>query len=897
MRNWSMQKKIYLLVVVPAAVITAIVICISTARQISRLNDNQQTFAVIQSKQIARASYLAIVTDNSRELRQITSTALESGDLIQGIEILRNDGSVATRAIRSETQEWGLLATLFSPLAKLVDYYSLDNEYSMSIPPQGEGTVFSHFGTPAAELGTVTINLSAQYRQQELATILGRAFLSLLGMLVLILFLAFVARQMTLRSMGNLSKTINELAEGKSPTSGFSDYEGMDGVAKGLSQLTKRLSENQQAVGQLETQNKELLRAQRIAERSARSSSSLLAGMSHELRTPLTAILSHTQMLESSGLSAEQMDMLQTIRRSGQNLLSVINDVIDWSGIEAGKIPINEVGFDLYECVEDTVSLLAPLAYEKDLELTQIIYRDVPTRLRGDPVRLQQIMTNLITNGIKFTSQGSVTVRVMLEEEDVDNTRIRFTVNDTGVGIDVEEQKKLFKEYTQLSAEQLGGLSARGSGLGLAISKRLVGLMGGEIEVSSEPGKGSRFSFILPFNKSRQGEAAPMPWIGLSGRRVRIIDNNNIVRTALAHHMETWGMTVTQQTGLMAIQNRGLPVAAHDIAILGLLSHDVGTPDVVEFLKQNKERGIPVLTLVTSTDEGIHRQLRNAGAAACLPKVSNRLTLYRVLCRLAGVSSQSDERKLQIQDLEVLIADDVEANRRYLKVLAEQVGAQPTLASGGQECLDLWQEHGHPLVLLDVRMPDLDGAAVARRIRDLEVPNQHTIIIGITAALDATLRRHLLDSGMDDCMLKPTDKHSLLRDLKPWILEPPEKFSQEKQEKENAEAASEAAEIRRSAHDVLSANPDLLRLLAESLPGQLETLEQAFRENNLEKAREEIHQLHGTAAFYQLESLKNSAHVLEDDLKKDIKLDVGMLFSIRHAVEDILEELDKSKGA
>ncbi|GEM_PF-848671 len=892
MQNWSLQKRIYLLAVVPAILITALAVGVSTARQIERLNSDHLAFASAQSKQIARAGYLAMLTDNARELRQITNSALEGGELIQGIEIKRADGNVATRALGSDSGQITWASRILGLPAGLIAGYSLAADISMSIPPEGEGTVFSHFGTPVASLGTVTLYLSQNYRKQEIAALLSRGALSFLLLVALILAMALFASHLALRPMRRISRTIDELAQGKTPSGNLREDAEMGNVARGLSAIGKQLSDSKEAVGQLQHLNKELARAQRIAERSARSSSSLLAGMSHELRTPLTAILSHADMLEATGLTAEQQDMLQTIRRSGKNLLNLINDVIDWSGIEAGKIPINEVGFDLYECVEDTVTLLAPLAYEKDLELTQIIYRDVPTRLRGDPVRLQQILTNLITNGIKFTGQGSVTVRVMLENEEADKTALRFSVSDTGMGIGVEEQQKLFKEFSQITTEEMRQLNARGSGLGLAISKRLVGLMGGDIEVDSVQGQGSKFSFVLPFNKSRQGEAAPMPWIGLSGRRVRIIDNNNIVRTALAHHMETWGMTIVQQTGLSAIRQSGMPTPAHDIVILGLLSHDVDNPEVHDFLSKHKQAGVPVLTLVASTHEDIHRRLREDGAAACLPKVTNRLTLYRVLCRLAGVSSHSDERKLQIEDLEVLVADDVEANRRYLKALLEQVGAQPTLASGGQESVKLWQEHGFPLVLLDVRMPDLDGAAVARRIRSLEVPDQHTVIIGITAALDAHLRRHLLDSGMDDCMLKPTDKHGLLRDLKPWIIQGLGKSVEDSIGTETEiPPGDSASSARKAVHSVLNDNPDLLRLLAEALPGQMNALDQAFNDNDLARARDEIHQLHGTAAFYQLETLKNAAQNLEQDIQKDVRLEMGMLFAVRQAVEAVQNEL------
>ena len=238
----------------------------------------------------------------------------------------------------------------------------------------------------------------------------------------------------------------------------------------------------------------ELRRALAETQDSARAQSELFSNLSHELRTPLTAILGYADLLRRSGLNEEQGQQLNTLDKSARALLSMINDLLDWSRIEAGHLRLNQESFSLQDTVEDTTALLAPLAYEKALELVQIVYHDVPQRLAGDGPRLRQILTNLISNAIKFTENGEVVVRVMREREEGDRVWLRFAVSDTGIGIVPEQQRRLFQPF-----HQVGRSSRGGSGLGLSITRRLAELMGGRVELESTPGQGSVFSAVLPF--------------------------------------------------------------------------------------------------------------------------------------------------------------------------------------------------------------------------------------------------------------------------------------------------------------------------------------------------------------------------------------------------------------
>ncbi len=609
------------------------------------------------------------------------------------------------------------------------------------------------------------------------------------------------------------------------------------------------------------------------APRKDKAQQPIAASLAHELLAPLQALLSHADMLEATDLSAEQRGLLEMIRRSGQTLQALISDVVDVSKLESGQIAVAQREFDVHETLEDAIANLVPEAYAKGLELVLLVYHDVPARLYGDPLRLQQILAQLLGVSIERSTQGSVALRVMLESDTPEGALLRFSISDTGVGIAVAQ-------------EQAGSRS--NAAVGTALARQLIELLSGQLDAES-PSKNSGFSFVLPFSKLRDGATA-RPWLGLQGRQLRLIDNNLLFRTALAHHLELWGVEIVQQGTLANLAVGGAPINC-DVAVLGLHPQEIQQPEIVSFIGQCKSRGIPVLSLVASLDEEVHRRLRGLGAVASLPKSVNRLTLYRVLNRLVGMAPRSEERRLDLHDLPVLVADDVLANRRLLKVLLEQLGAVPTVASGGEEAVAEWRRGRHRLVLTDVRMPDLDGAAVARRIRSEEGAHGRCVIIGITAALDAPLRRQLLDAGMNDCILKPADRHALLRDLRPWVMQPPELPSLSPSPVPAAPASPQLAQ----SQAVLQQNPELLQLLAEALPLQISGLEEAISRNDTDAIRDELHQLHGTAAFYRLNLVRDCVSLLEQSLKRDKLLLVDSLLPLRRAVEALLTEVQAAR--
>ena len=494
------------------------------------------------SRQLARSSHLALLAGDELELQEIARTVLDTDPILGQIIIEGTRGQTIVKhaSQRPAPEALNTLDRWAAGMAKLAVHDELEMVYVSQIPPVGEGSLLDPFGTARAGIGQARLALSQGRYQRELADVFYQA--ALLWMLLFVVLaatgtgIAWMAALPMLKLGRSLSvmtgATDTDTPHVNAPQA-YADIErNLEAIGH---RLTRSEDEAREATQALRGQTRQLADARAHARNATRMRADLVAGMSHELRTPLTAILSHSDLLDRSPLSKRQRENVTTVKKSARNLLRLIDDVLEWSGIEAGKANLNEIGFNLSEVVEDTVGLLAPLSYEKDLELAHIIYQDVPVRLRGDPQRFQQILTNLVSNAIKFTRTGGITIRVMLEDESDESVSVRVSVADSGPGIDKDAQVRLFDMY-----ERLDQVTEIGTGLGLAICKKLLEIMGGHISVDSQLGKGADFQFVVPFKKSQHREQNFVAWSDLQGIKVWLQDDYTIARMALAHQLEHW---------------------------------------------------------------------------------------------------------------------------------------------------------------------------------------------------------------------------------------------------------------------------------------------------------------------------------------------------------------------
>ncbi len=901
----GIRSRVLLLALVPAGLMALVLGSYFTWLQQNELQTQLLQRGKMIAEQLAPLVAPALVRHDPAQLERIAAQALEQSD-VRAVAFLgpeRNNLAHAGPSMLNQAPAGGGTELLQRTGQDATRYL---------LP------VFGHHRDLAGErilgeadrlLGWVEIELSHD------GTLL-RGYRSLFTSLLLIFFgmlaTALLALRMTRTINGPISQikhAVTQLKDGnleeRLPVMGSHE---MDELAAGINRMAETLQgaheELQHSIDQatedvrqnletIEIQNIELDMARKEALEASRIKSEFLANMSHEIRTPLNGILGFTHLLQKSELTPRQLDYLGTIEKSASSLLGIINEILDFSKIEAGKLVLDSIPFNLRDLIQDTLTILAPAAHAKQLELISLVYRDTPLSLVGDPLRLKQILTNLVSNAIKFTREGTIVTRAMLEEENDDSVQLRICVQDTGIGLSSQDVRALFQAFSQ--ADNSLSRQPGGTGLGLVISKRLIEQMGGEIGVDSTPGEGSQFWVSLRLPRARD-DAEDLPLQSLVERRVAIVDAHELARQALEHQLEDCGLGVTSFTSidplLHAVAAARMAGEPFTLAVMGVNLDSVSPERLGQYIQQLQRLDCQALVLCPTTEQALyHPYLPNAHSQLQAKPACTR-KLRRALLELVQPRRTFSETKVASEQPlpKVLCVDDNPANLLLVQTLLEDLGADVLAVDSGYAAVQAVQDEHFDLVLMDVQMPGMDGRECTEQIRQWESSQNGPPlpIVALTAHAMANEKRALLHSGMDDYLTKPISERQLAQVVLKWtglsLGAPHQERALERIADSSELKVLDPEEGLRLAAGKPDLAADMLAMLLASLEADREAIRAAREAADRNGMIERVHRLNGASRYCGVPQLRAACQRSETLLKQNDPLALRALDELDRAI-------------
>ncbi len=761
----SLKFQALMIGLLPASVLALLLTIYLISTQIERLNELFDERGESIASQSAAISVYGIFTRDKSILEMSLRPIFLQQD-VHSIKVFDATGSLLSHMVKNDIESSANLTEFSAPSIYLVEDIEISDYPDQSLDSTNNNP---------ESLGHVILTLSkTRLNENKISIITNTTIMLVFGLITTAFFSLAISRTMinpitrltqavARMREGDLSVRVPEVSKGeiRSLEEGFNAMTNRilhshETMQQQINQATSELTETLEAI---EIQNVELDLAKKRALSASKAKSEFLANMSHEIRTPMNGVLGFTNLLLKTDLSQQQRDLVNTISKSAINLLDIINEILDYSKLEYGKLEPETAPFNVRECFEDPTILLSPSAHDKGLELVLLVYSDVPKTLIGDEPRIRQILVNLISNAIKFTHEGDVVIRVMIDSETDNQCVLKFTVTDTGIGIDNKAQNMLFESFQQ--ADSSTSRMYGGTGLGLSICKKLAQSMNGDIELFSSLGKGANFIISIPLIKPPQIDSSEVT-LAQYHKRAVLIDNHRLSYLALKHALEDFGIEVIE--GHFPYE----PHSDIDLIVLGFTHQEVDSGTAEFEVQRIKGQTLtPLLTFISTSERSVIEQFQSLSQDIYMPKPVGTGKLDDVLRTLFAIQTrQSDflgspeqiDTHLQLDNYNILVVDDNDINLKLISTLMRSKGASVSEANDGVSAISMAQQNPYDLILMDIHMPKMKGTEAAEIIRRNEDDQHHTPIIALTADVVPSTRNQIREAGMDGYLLKPIDE-------------------------------------------------------------------------------------------------------------------------------------------
>lgn len=920
MNDWGIKARVILLALIPTAMVAVAMEAYFVATRVQDLNVNVKERGITIANYLAQTSEYSLLSRNSKTLSRLVIAARDGDDDILAVAIFAKNNLLLAS---SGTKD--LVARLSGQMTKDILQTSvteLEDGFVVKTPIVSQPTVSHRLAQQSLSeipvIGYVSIlitNKNIKLRQYQ--TMVTGFIILMIGLILSGILAKNMASNITIPII-QLANAVKRIKEGqlkveiksncsgelRTLVEGFNDmsdslYEAREEMQMAIEQATTDINATNTA---LEEQNVELNMARKEAVEASRVKSEFLANMSHEIRTPMNGVIGFTNLLLRSKLSDKQNDYLSTIKKSANGLLSIIDDILDFSKIEAGKMEMENRALSISDCVDETLNLLAPAAQAKNIEILGIVYQDVPQRLTGDAGRICQILTNLCNNAIKFTEQGTIQIRVMLEEENSSSVKLRINITDTGVGLSDEKQKVLFQAFTQ--ADTTTTRRFGGTGLGLVISKKLAESMNGKIGIESEENVGSTFWFTIKLE--RDLDSLEKIELGFPGRRILFHDTNNTSQLATKYLLGRWDTIVESTDSLNALVKKANEFAlqkkdVHLILIGGYLPMQ-HKKKLLQLREIAEQLNTPIAALVNSKEEKVIQQFIDIGINKHFSKPITKKLFHDALYDWFSIEKQlmnanknkPSEKKLSTP-AKVLCVDDNEANLKLIDAFLSDFNVETQIASSGEQSIINCKKTNFDLIFMDIQMPNMDGLQATKLIRTINAHYKNIPIIALTAHAMKGEKERLLNEGMDDYLTKPISQTQLQESIQEWT----KKAVYFKQNPATLGDANSMDILELSIDWQLSLKNaggrddlarDMLKMLVSSFVEAGNLIQQHLNSGNLQELTAQIHKLHGATAYCGVPQLKYLANKYESLLKTSgINQDVPSLH------QQFLDEMNKIK--